>query len=79
MMGKKHADGRINETWVFSEMSFPRLDRLAHSDGGFIHVTTTNKCRLRGPLFSWRYMRLNCLRKVKKRKESGRPEKSSSE
>ena len=86
-------------TCFFSEMSFPRFDRLALSDGGplliqyisdacvssrqnnkqFFLYLKTNKCRLRGALLSWRYMRLHCLRKVKKRKEKKKQEKKRKE
>ena len=78
--------------WVFSEMSFPRFDRLVLSDGGplliqyisdacvssrqndkqfFLYLKTnpTSLARCAFELEVHRYMRLNCLRKVKKRKE----------
>ena len=44
-------------------------DACVSSDKHFFLYTETHQCRLRGALFKWRYMRLNCLRKVKKRKE----------
>ena len=28
----------MDHIWVFSEMSFPRIDRLVHSDGGPLHI-----------------------------------------
>ena len=43
-----------------------------HNDKQFFLYPRTNQRRLRGALFELevhRYMRLNCLRKVKKRKE----------
>ena len=63
----------VNSTWVLSKMSFPSFDRLVHSHGGPLLIPyisfLMNQCHLRGALFSWTKMRLNCLRKGRKRKE----------